>query len=208
MRVYVETNFILELAYEQEQVESCEELLQLAEAGDLRLAIPAFCFIEPMDKLRRDREKHRQLADGFRQEFRERQRGRIFTQTQRQAWAEVQTSLTAITQDAEQRVDSIRERLLRCSDILPTSERVVEHAAALWAEESLPFPDAVVLASVLNSLQHETSSGKASCFLNSNKRDFQTPTVVELLMQWHCILKVRFDGGLGFIKAALKAPSA
>ncbi|MGE6760569.1 PIN domain-containing protein [Corallococcus interemptor] len=205
MRVYVETNFILELAYEQEQVESCEEILQLAETGALRLAIPAFCFIEPMDKLRRDREKHRQLADGFRQEFRERQRGRIFSQAQRQAWAEVQSSLTAITQDAEQRVASIRERLLRCSDILPVSERVIEHAAALWAEELMPFPDAVVLASVLAGLQKEAPSGEASCFLNRNQRDFETPTVEELLEQQHCVLKVRFDAGLGFIKAALKA---
>lgn len=39
MIVYVETNFILEIVFEQEQVEATEKLLMLAEQGDIDITI-------------------------------------------------------------------------------------------------------------------------------------------------------------------------
>ena len=47
MNVYVESNFVLEHALEQEQCESCEELIRLASAGSIRLLVPAFSLAEP-----------------------------------------------------------------------------------------------------------------------------------------------------------------
>jgi len=46
MNVYVESNFVLEHALEQEQCESCEELIRLASAGSIRLLVPAFSLAE------------------------------------------------------------------------------------------------------------------------------------------------------------------
>lgn len=45
-RLFVETNFLLELALEQEQTAACEALLGLAEAGAITLSIPAFSVFE------------------------------------------------------------------------------------------------------------------------------------------------------------------
>ncbi len=42
MRVYVETNFVLELALQQEQHAACEAILQLAEARQIALVLPAY----------------------------------------------------------------------------------------------------------------------------------------------------------------------
>ena len=47
MTVYVESNFVLEQALQQEQSESCDSLVRLAEAGDISLVIPAFSLAEP-----------------------------------------------------------------------------------------------------------------------------------------------------------------
>jgi len=47
MNVYVESNFVLEQALEQEQSESCQRLISLAVAGSIRLLIPAFSLVEP-----------------------------------------------------------------------------------------------------------------------------------------------------------------
>jgi hypothetical protein len=41
MNVYVESNFVLEEALEQEQCESCKELIRMASIGAIRLVIPA-----------------------------------------------------------------------------------------------------------------------------------------------------------------------
>ena len=40
MNIYVETNFVLELALEQEQRGSCEQILSLCEEGKAQLIIP------------------------------------------------------------------------------------------------------------------------------------------------------------------------
>lgn len=71
MITYVESNFILELAFRQEDHSSCESLLQLAEAGLIRLVLPAYCVGEPYERLvRRDRQRrdvHRKLKDELRE---------------------------------------------------------------------------------------------------------------------------------------------
>ncbi len=47
MIVFVESNYLIELGLVQEQHAPCDELLQLAEANQLSLAIPGFNIIEP-----------------------------------------------------------------------------------------------------------------------------------------------------------------
>ena len=49
MDVYVESNFVLELALLQEQHESCEKIIELCEAGKAHLIIPAYSLFEPYE---------------------------------------------------------------------------------------------------------------------------------------------------------------
>jgi hypothetical protein len=46
MNIIVETNFILEIALQQREVEQAEAIVKLAEAEQIELAIPAFSFVE------------------------------------------------------------------------------------------------------------------------------------------------------------------
>lgn len=75
MRVYVESNFVLEQALQQEQCEACESILQLASAGRISLCVPAFSLAEPHQALTlKDKARNRlsiapsnrrALSDGF-----------------------------------------------------------------------------------------------------------------------------------------------
>ena len=47
MTAYVESNFVRELALEQEQCDSCNAIVQLANRGRVLLAVPAFSLAEP-----------------------------------------------------------------------------------------------------------------------------------------------------------------
>ena len=47
MRVYVETNFILEVVFEQKQANFIEGIVNLSETRKIKLIIPAFALIEP-----------------------------------------------------------------------------------------------------------------------------------------------------------------
>ncbi len=47
MTVYVESNFVLEQALQQEQRDACDEILNLATSGAVFLVVPAFSLAEP-----------------------------------------------------------------------------------------------------------------------------------------------------------------
>lgn len=61
MNIYVETNFVLELTFEQKQCSSCEQILQLCEAGKAKLIVPAYSLAEPHEKLSRQARSRREL---------------------------------------------------------------------------------------------------------------------------------------------------
>ena len=65
MIVYVESNFVLELAFLREEHENCLELLSLSESGDICLMLPAFSIGEPYEAwVRRSKQRlglHEQL---------------------------------------------------------------------------------------------------------------------------------------------------
>lgn len=51
MNIYVETNFVLELTFEQEQHSSCEKIFQLCGTELATLILPAYCLAELSEKL-------------------------------------------------------------------------------------------------------------------------------------------------------------
>lgn len=64
MIVYCESNFVLELAYEQSEATYCQQLLAAAKEGRIDLAIPAYSLTEPYETLVR-RSKQRTLLHTF-----------------------------------------------------------------------------------------------------------------------------------------------
>ncbi|WP_375761362.1 PIN domain-containing protein [Corallococcus exercitus] len=205
MRVFVETNFVLEMAFEHAQSQACEGLVRHAEAGDIQLVIPAFCFIEPADTLRRRIHAHKELQGRLEEEQRSRRDTASFTEAQGQAWDVVIGSLVKSTQEARSRVKSIRARLLNCAEVVPVSGDVITRAASFQQENiDLHFPDAVVLASVMTRLTEDTDSARPpSVFLNRNKTDFSAGGIKRALKERHCRLITSFDDGLSAIRAGL-----
>ena len=47
MTAYVESNFVLEQSLQQEECDSCAEIIDLASKGRIMLAVPAFSLAEP-----------------------------------------------------------------------------------------------------------------------------------------------------------------
>jgi predicted nucleic acid-binding protein len=204
VRVYVETNFVLEMAFEQEQAEACEDILQRAEAGTIRLLLPAFSFIEPYEKLRRQKSERFAFQTALEKEQREFGRYRSSTQEQRDAWSSVKESLVRSTQEAEQRFKSLQQRLLKVAQVLPLTAEVIATAAKCIEDYGLNHPDALVMASVLCD---PDLGSEPSCFMNRNTKDFNDASIVDELKLRHCELKWRFDHGLAYIRSRLK-PSA
>lgn len=89
MIVYVETNFVLELAYLQEENARCAAILDLAVQDQIDLLIPAFCGIEARMSQRQRSRSRALFREGLAQQLRELGRS--------QPYATLQASTEALT---------------------------------------------------------------------------------------------------------------
>ena len=69
MNVYVESNFILEYALVQEQYESCNQIITLAESGQVRLVVPAFSIAETSETLDRRGKERVELSNAVKRQL-------------------------------------------------------------------------------------------------------------------------------------------
>lgn len=65
MIVYVESNFVLELALEQEQWAAANAILALAEQRKIKLAFPGFVLSEPFEQIARERRERNSLYNSL-----------------------------------------------------------------------------------------------------------------------------------------------
>lgn len=196
MNIYVESNFVLELALLQEQHASCEDIFRLCEGGSARLVLPAYSLVEPYETLVRRHQRHRQMKRELEQELR--QLARTATYAQRLGDLQKLTGpLIDSVIDEAKRLEDTRARLIGMAHIIPLDMSVVEAATRYQVEHNLSPQDAVVYAAVLSHLQG--SGEPENCFLNRNSKDFDDPGLVEELNTYHCRLIPRFDTGYQFI---------
>lgn len=98
MNVYVETNFLLELVFEQEQAGSCEEIIELCASQKLQMVVPAYSIVEPYEKLVRQTNSRKALQENLDVELRQLARSTSY----QQRFGSVQDVYELLTQSSEQ----------------------------------------------------------------------------------------------------------
>jgi len=200
MNIYVESNFILELALLQEQSKSCIKIIDICRQGQANIVLPAFSIAEPYETLGRRSRDRNALADRLDSELRQLSRTQPYTEGIN-TLREVTGFLVRSTEEERSRLKQVMEEVLEFAKVIPLDFTIITSAHSL--EESLEFSpqDAIVLASVFKHL--EESGGEPSCFLNRNAKDFDDPDIMKRLGENNCKLLPRFDDGLRYIRNVL-----
>ena len=200
MNVYVETNFALELVFQQEQHASCEQILHLCNEKQVQLLMPAYSLAEPHEKLHRQNSNRQELQRVLNAELRQLARTASFA-TRIRSIREIETLLVQSTEEERARFDLYRMQLVNNATIISLTAQTLVQAADLETQFDLGPQDAIVLASVLDHLGQREQG--VSCFLNRNFRDFDNPFIVDELNGYSCKMLPRFDSGLAFIQSQL-----
>jgi ribosomal protein L17 len=198
--VYVETNFVLELALLQEEHSSCEKILKLCEARKAQLVIPAYSLVEPFEKLGRSSAKRKALQDELDREVAQIGRTKAYAQDAKKLKKLADSLLRASTDMDRKNLEKVRTRIFDVADVIPLDAELLRSARKF--EKRLSFAssqDAIVYASVV--LHLDKSKPTMSCFL-SKDTDFRTPDVRVDLEQRHCKPLFSFDDGYQRIRAS------
>lgn len=201
MIVYAETNFILEMAFLQEEYESCEAILSLARAHKINLVIPAFSIAEPYETLVRRRIKRFDLQRQLASEMREITRSASYREIGAEAGDEIDSLLIRSVEEDKHRLDDALVAVLESSEVIPIDLDTVKSAIEYQKNQNLSPQDSIVYASVVGHLRSSATAPK--CFLNKNSKDFLNPDIQDELKNYGCRLITRFADGLGFINANL-----
>ena len=202
MNVYVESNFVLELALLQEQHAACESILQLCEAGELRLVLPAYSLAEPYEALRRRHSDRKHLKISLEAQFRQLSRTAVYTD-QLRGFESMTSLLVDSAEEDMRRLESVRARLLTCAELIPLEGSIFTRAVAYQTKHGLSAQDAVVYASIIVRL--ERSNQPPSCFLNRDA-GFADPDIVEELRLLGCKFLAGFEPGLQFLRRPPREP--
>jgi len=200
--VYVETNFLLELAYLQERCDSCKAFLELAGSGEITLAIPAVSASEARATWHRRAADRREFHTTLQKHIREISRSEPFRELVDQS-RDVLAALIAGGEESRKRLESAIEAFAADATIIPLTGDIV--ATARWHElaYSLTPQDAVVLASVRS---HAETHVGPKLFVSQDAKGFAHPTVYDELAAVDCKVLVNFADALAYVTNALKPP--
>lgn len=202
MIVYVESNFVLELAYLQEEHESCEEILKLAEEGRIEIVLPAYSVGEPYDSWVRRSKRRAALDESLSRELNELSRSKPYVETLNE-FQEITKTLLQSGEQEKERLDDALNRILETAVVVPIEREIIKNAIDLQKTRNFRLPqDSIVYASVLSHLAN-TSTEELKCFITKNSKDFANPDIYTDLESYNCKLLTKFSDGLGYTKSRL-----
>ena len=118
MIVYIESNFVLELALLQEEHRSCDSIVSLAESLMIDLAIPAFSLFEPYEVWHRRAGERTELYERLSQEMGQLARTEPYTKTVEDLGGPASILVRSGDED-KRRLDLTLGRILDCAVVIP-----------------------------------------------------------------------------------------
>jgi predicted nucleic acid-binding protein len=189
--VYVESNFLLEIALGRESEAAAREILDRAEQRDLDLAVPSFALCEPFSTLSYRARKRSQDLRPMRQQLEDLGRGDVY----RDLIDAVAPRLADVL-DVEIRERTVLEevvgRLLGCATILQLSDVVFFASQTHQRTHGLDAADAIIYASVLEDAGSQPRDAQ-KIFITRNSKDFERDAIRAELAATGCALAFSFE---------------
>lgn len=204
MIVYLESNFILELAYLQEEYSNCERILELSRAREAQLVLPAFAIAEPYSAWVGRKKRRGILHNELTRELRELGRSEPYAGSQEE-FQEITRALLVSGEDEKRRLDEAIEKVLQASTLIPIEADTIRLAIDIQLTSRLGPQDSIVYASVLSHLA-TVNKDTPKCFVTKNSRDFANPDIVAELETYRCDLCTNFGEAYGWIRRQTGPP--
>src|SRR4051794_11864984 len=174
MIVYIESNFVLELAFLRSEHEVCTALLASAEAHELRLALPAFSVGETYEVWVRRSKQRRELYNRLRTELGELSRSKPY-ETSPTEFEEVTGLLIRSSDEEKLHLDAALDHILNSAEVIPIDLSTIRAAIGYQQSRGLSPQDSIIYASIVQNLIQ--SPGEVACFVTRNSKDFDNPFI-------------------------------
>lgn len=202
MVVYVESNFVLELALGQAQAAAAEAILALAEGGAIELAIPAISLSECHSRMGYRRVDVLRFIESLNVRQRELE---LALPTRNDVAAALTLMLDALADTLQKETTSLQaimDRVTRRSRILTTDAVMLAHAASYRSTYRLEPVDSMIYATIVADLGRGVPMAD-SCFISRDAAFAQAGISAELASLGGSRYISNFPDGLRFIQSTI-----
>lgn len=200
MIVYVETNFILELAYLRSTSDNCQRLIALAGDARISLIVPGFALVEARMAWQNIAKRRNRLHSEVRMELAELSRSRPLVTIGEQSQSFV-AALVETAQADRARLESTLAALVQHATVLPIDADSISRAFLIESRLGLSPQDALVYAAIVTDMSRTVGTPKV--FVTQNARDFFIPTIEQELNSHGCKLLTNFENAEAFVLKSL-----
>lgn len=203
MIIYIESNFVLEVALGQEEAYAAESMLQLATKGDIELEFPAFSLSEPFWTVHLRGKKRWKLCNSINEQFRQLQR----SQPHRKTASKLQPLplvLAEIEGEEFNYLESAVERLLQVGKPIEMDSSIFKQALHYERYYGLSPQDSIIYSAIIASLQRRDPNDN-KCFTSRNWKDFRDPDIISELKSYNCVYEESFNDALRLVQSTLES---
>ena len=199
MIVYVETNFLLELAYLQERCESCQSIMNLANRRRITLVLPSFAAAEARATSVRRSSEWTAFQTKLQTNIRQLARSEPFRNLEQES-KDLVAAFTTGVEEARDRLERAIDVIKEHGVIVPLTSDILFPAAVFERFYSLSPADALVLASVV---EHASTTDEQKCFLTQDAKGFDREKIYPLLSTHRCKVIVNFADAVEYLAKQL-----
>jgi predicted nucleic acid-binding protein len=189
MTLYVETNFILHIAYSQEFRESCEYFLKEAELHKIGLVIPAYSLAEAFKTYESQFDRRDKFVGLAKEELRLLQRTKKLSALTNES--PFFTALIDKTQEEYLELKNVIARLRKFAEIEPLTAEIIVESRDYMKRFNLEDQGAMIFATVMAHLQRRVATPKA--FVTTDKHFHTDEDIRRTLDGLGCTLESNFD---------------
>ena len=168
MITYIESNFIVEMALEQEQMTPVRAILDLVENKQIKLIFPNFVFSEPFERILRERRERNVLYNSLVKTLNDLQRSEPHKDI-----IHDMKPVTRILREASARqivlLHSTFERLLHIGECVNISADHFKNVSAYQQDLNLSPQDSIIYATIMEDLPTRPKVEK-KCFLSRDRK--------------------------------------
>jgi len=197
--VYIESNFVIEIALGQEDAAAAETILRLAEVRQVTLAVPVFAVTEPFSTVAYRAVDRRRLCESLNSQLIQLRR----SVPHEDAVSIVEPALSALLMIEKKEADLLEGtvgRLLEVAHVIPFDSASFAEATRYARVYGLSAQDATIYSSVIADLRRQDIA-EPKCFISKNFKDFGSPEVKSELHSYSCRYITSFTDGLGYTRS-------
>lgn len=205
MIVYIESNFVLEMALEQEQVSSALALFELAESEKIKLAFSSFVLSECYECIMRERRVRNELHTSLVKALNYLQRSKPHERIK----LDLEPVVNVLTDAHTRQIDLLHatfDRLLGVDINIEVDQNCFREALRYQGNLSLSPQDSIIYAAIIADLRIR-SLEERKYFLSRDRRAFGNDDdrdIKKELKTYNCLYIGSFELGLDAIQHELK----